>query len=118
MLQLLLIGGVAGWALENFAFGPRYSKWLGGAAVGVPFLPVYAVGGVVLGLLAPRLAQRGWWTRAAMYGASFGALEWVACQVDRTDGRPQWSYGDGACVDLPHVAAWAALGLVAEKVRG
>lgn len=115
MLLALLGFGFAGWLLENAFFGPRYSKAFGGAEV--PFLPVYAIGGMGVLLAAPKLAELPWPFRAAIYAAGSAALQEAACRVDRAlPGPASWAYGQaGACTDVAHTAAWTALAMLVEQ---
>lgn len=113
VLLTALASGVLGWAGESLLFGPRYSGVFGGAKV--PFLPVYAVGGATVALLAPHLANQPALVRAAAYGATLTALEAAAGYAERAEGRMSWDY-DGSPVDLKHALLWAGLGLVFEQV--
>lgn len=103
--------GIAGWVLENVAFGPRYSAHL----PGVPFLPVYAVGGATIALLAPHLSAMDPAGRALIYAGTLTGVEALAGYVERAQGRKSWDYG-GSPVDLPHAALWGGLGLLAESM--
>lgn len=128
LLKRALVFGAVGWGIENvFARGRwgRYSKHLGGRRRGLPFLPVYAAGGVLVGLIAPRISNLPAPARAAVYSGALSLLELGACRLDRKRGRAQWRYrGDAlasesrGCVDLPHALAWSALGLIAEQLNG
>jgi uncharacterized membrane protein len=115
--------GVVGWALENALFKERYSALFQGRHV--PFLPVYAAGGLAVMAAAPHLARCAMITRGAIYAALGTAVEYAGCQIDRKlyEGRA-WDYGksdvlaintDG-CLDWKHSALWGALGLIAEKL--
>ena len=113
--------GIAGWALESAIFGPRSSAVFGGREV--PFLPVYAAGGIGVLLAAPQLraAHVPWPLRAAAYAALLSAVEYAGCVMDRRMGSCAWDYSGNACarpergcVDLKHAALWGALGLVVE----
>lgn len=114
--------GVAGWAGENILYGPRYSPVFQGHKV--PFLPVYAAGGLAIIAAAPRFANRSFLFRAIAYAAIGTAIEYAGCQLDRKvfDGR-SWDYGkiDGlaettdGCISWRHSALWGALGIVTEK---
>jgi hypothetical protein len=109
------LGGVAGWAVENVLFGPRYSNVFKGAKI--PFLPVYALGvaGVVLG--APLLADQSLPVRAVVYGGGLTAFEFLGCKVDRVLGPKSWDYdGDGSCIDTPHAILWALAGFGIESL--
>lgn len=111
-IMLAALGtGVAGWALENTLFGKRYSALL----PGVPFLPVYAVGGAAIALAQPRLQGLSPVTQALIYGGMLTSLEAVAGTWERSEGRMSWDYG-GTPVDLPHAAAWGVLGYLASEV--
>lgn len=108
------MGGVLGYALENAFTGEARKSAL--VPAGVPFLPIYGAGFALLGEMAPKLKAYPLETRAAVYAATFTALELAACQAERADGRVSWAYDAGACVDLPHATLWGLLGLLAERV--
>ncbi len=115
--------GAGGWALENLLFGPRYAALFRGAKV--PFLPVYAFGGISIALVAPHLraAAVPWPVRALVYAGVLSAVEYAGCQIDRRAlGSCSWDYSGDACattvrgcVDAPHAAMWGALGLLVER---
>jgi uncharacterized membrane protein len=114
--------GLAGWAGENALFGPRYSPVFQGHKV--PFLPVYAAGGLAVVAAAPRVARWNFLARGALYAAIGAAIEYAGCQLDRKVFESRsWDYGksDGlaqstdGCTSWKHAALWGALGLVAEK---
>lgn len=114
--------GVAGWAAENVLFGPRYSAVFQGHHV--PFLPVYAAGGLGMLAAAPKVADRSVLFRALTYAAIGMAIEYTGCRLDRGmfDAR-SWDYGqrDGlatstdGCLSWTHTALWGGLGLLVEK---
>lgn len=115
--------GVAGWAGENVLFGPRYSALFRGRHV--PFLPVYAAGGLAMTLAAPRLAEKSVIVRALAYAAIGMSIEYVGCRLDRdVFAARSWDYAerDGlaastdGCLSWTHSALWGALGLVVEKI--
>lgn len=113
--------GVAGWLLENIleqcvapAGQPppaRYSMH----CRGIPFMPVYAVGGAAIAALAPHLSNVHPIGRAITYGATLTAVESIAGHLERARGRMSWDYG-GSPIDLPHAIAWTALGYGLERV--
>jgi uncharacterized membrane protein len=114
--------GVAGWAGENLLFGPRYSPVFQGHKV--PFLPVYAAGGLAIVAAERHLAGKSVFLRALVYAALGTAVEYVGCQLDRKVFETRsWDYGkiDGladktdGCISWRHAALWGGLGLVAEK---
>jgi len=115
--------GVAGWAAENLASDqPRYSSMFAGRHV--PFLPIYAAGGLGVLAAAPHLADRGVLTRALIYAAIGTAVEYAGCRLDREVFNSQsWNYGkvDGlaaateGCLSWKHTALWGGLGLLIEK---
>jgi len=117
--------GVAGWAAENVLFGPRYSSAFKGAHV--PFLPIYAIGGLALSYAIPKLESWSAIGRGATYAAIGTLTEFLGAQIDRELLHTQsWNYGqrdelarvtEGA-TDWGHAALWGALGLIAEKVGG
>jgi hypothetical protein len=110
--------GLAGWLLEDVLRRPgeprRYSKAFEGRPV--PFLPVYAAGGALIALFAPRLFRFSAPVRFGVYAVGLSGLELAAGALDRSaPGRASWSYGlSGAVVDVPHAVAWGGLGLLAE----
>jgi uncharacterized membrane protein len=115
--------GVAGWAGENILYGPRYSPVFQGHKI--PFLPVYAAGGLAVIATAPRIAGMNPLLRALIYAGIGTAIEYAGCQLDRSvfDGR-SWDYGDidglaeqtDGCISWRHSALWGGLGLLAEKL--
>jgi uncharacterized membrane protein len=115
--------GFGGWMLENSAIGPRYSSLFGGLAV--PFLPVYAAGGLAVHAAAPVLKnwQMPWWGRALAYAAGLSAIELVGCRFDRDVLHGcAWDYSgnrciapERGCIDLKHALLWGALGLAVER---
>ena len=116
--------GVAGWAGENIMFGPRYSPVFQGHKV--PFLPVYAAGGLAVIAAARPLVGKNMLLRALAYAAIGTAIEYAGCQLDRKVFESRsWDYGkiDGladttdGCISWRHAALWGGLGLVAEKFR-
>ena len=116
--------GVAGWAGENLLYGPRYSPVFQGHRV--PFLPVYAAGGLAMISAARPLAGKPLLLRAIAYAAIGTAIEYAACQLDRRVFESRsWDYGkiDGlahttdGCISWRHAALWGGLGLVAERFR-
>jgi uncharacterized membrane protein len=115
--------GTVGWMAENLLFGPRYSALFNGRRV--PFLPVYAAGGLAVTSLAPKFKNWPMLLRGAAYAAIGSGLEYVGCQLDRTAlSAHSWNYGptDGlsratrGCVDFKHAALWGVAGLLLEKV--
>lgn len=115
--------GFAGWAAENLAADkPRFSSMFAGRQV--PFLPIYAAGGLAVLATAPRLEGKGLLTRALVYAALGTAIEYAGCQLDRgVYNSRSWDYGtvdalsretDG-CINWKHTALWSGLGLLAEK---
>jgi hypothetical protein len=125
--------GVAGWAAENLLHERYYSPVFRGHKV--PFLPVYAAGGLAVIAAAPYLRSRPAWLRGLVYAGLGTAIEYAGCQLDRTmfknadaGRRPgshgrSWDYGevDGlaestdGCLSWKHTALWGGLGLLAEK---
>lgn len=115
--------GVGGWAAENLLYGPRYSAMWHGSHV--PFLPVYAAGGIAVLAIAPHLSGIPMIGRGAVYAAMLGSLEYVGCHIDRKIMNSRsWDYGksDGiaeatqGCVDWKHSLMWGSLGILAEQV--
>lgn len=115
--------GSAGWAVENMVGnGPRYSSVFGGREV--PFLPIYAIGGLTMLAAAPHLATSHLLVKALAYAVIGTAVEYVGCQLDRRvfDSKA-WDSGtiDGlaaatdGCLSWKHTALWSGLGLLAEK---
>lgn len=117
--------GIAGWVAENaLCDTDRYSSLFRGAKV--PFLPVYAFGGIAVTQAAPYLS--GWPTlaRGLTYAVLGTAVEYAGCQIDRKllNSRA-WDYGSRdalarssqGCVNFAHSALWGGLGLIAEKFK-
>ena len=116
--------GLAGWAGENLLYGPRYSPVFQGHKV--PFLPVYAAGGLAMIAAARPLAGKNMLLRALTYAVLGTAIEYAGCQLDRKVFESRsWDYGklDGladttdGCISWRHAALWGGLGLVAEKLK-
>lgn len=112
-LLAFLLGGLAGWIVENSLANPRYPRY--SKAFGnlpVPFLPVWGAGAAGLTFFAPQILTLPLLARILLVGAGLTALEASACVIDRAMPGPRsWAYGpDGSCVDLGHTAAWALLG--------
>ena len=111
-LAQFLAFGVIGWAVESSLDGrPHGSKWL---PAGVPFVPMYGLGGVLLGQLAPAIRDAPVLGRAGIYAVATTGFELLGCQLDRWAGKNSWDYGGGLCVDGRHTAAWTTLALIAE----
>jgi uncharacterized membrane protein len=114
--------GVAGWVAENALCGDRYSAIFRGHKV--PFLPIYAAGGLAVTTAAPYVSKWPTLARGFAYAILGTAVEYVGCQIDREllHGR-SWDYGNRdalarsseGCVNFSHSALWGGLGLVAEK---
>lgn len=115
--------GIGGWAAENLLFGPRYSAIFQGAHV--PFLPIYAIGGLAISAAQPKLSKFSAIGRGVGYAAIGALVEFLGCQVDRELMKSAaWNYGQHdalarateGCVDWQHTALWGVMGLVAEKI--
>lgn len=119
LLKAALFGFV-GWKIEAiYEAKPRWSAVFGGHRV--PFLPVYAFGGLAVLVLAPHLSWLPIIGRAAVYAGALSGVEWAACKLDRARGHCSWDYEDrdcaaGGCVDAKHAAAWGVLGLLVERL--
>lgn len=117
--------GVAGWVAENaMCDTDRYSALFRGHKV--PFLPVYAAGGLAVTAAAPHIDHWPTIARGLAYAILGTAVEYAGCQIDRKllEAR-SWDYGrrdalarsSEGCVNFTHSALWGGLGLVAEKFR-
>jgi uncharacterized membrane protein len=116
--------GVAGWVAENALCGDRYSSLFRGHKV--PFLPIYAAGGLAVTAAAPYVDHWPTLARAFSYAILGTAVEYAGCQLDRKllNSR-SWDYGgrdalarsSEGCVNFAHSALWGGLGLVAEKFK-
>lgn len=115
--------GTVGWMAENLLFGPRYSALFNGRHV--PFLPVYAAGGLAVTSLAPKFKDWPLLLRGAAYAAIGAGVAYVGCQLDRTAlSARSWDYGPRdslaratrGCVDFKHAALWGAAGLLLEQI--
>ena len=115
--------GVAGWVAENaLCDHDRYSALFRGHKV--PFLPVYAAGGLTVTTAAPYVAKWPTLARGFAYAILGTAVEYVGCKIDRDLlGARSWDYGrrdalarsSEGCLNFAHSALWGGLGLVAEK---
>jgi len=123
LLSRATLFGIAGWVVENaLCTEDKYSSVFRGHKV--PFLPVYAAGGVALTGMAPYVSKWPTLARGLSYAVAGTAIEYIGCQIDRKLlGMQSWNYGqrdalarssDG-CVNFSHSALWGGLGLVAEK---
>lgn len=105
--------GVAGWVIENVKRGPTFSKAFNGARV--PFLPVYAFGGLAVVAAAPYIRNLPIWQRFFLYGVATTAVEGIAGIIDRVDGdRPSWDY-NGSPINLGYSLLWASGALLVEQ---
>lgn len=104
--------GVAGWLLENLLVRRFDSP----VFPGVPFLPTYAAGGLVIALLEPHLRALPLAERFLVYAIVLAGVESTAGAVDHAQGFRSWDYGDGKRTDVPHALAWGVLGLFVESV--
>jgi uncharacterized membrane protein len=123
MISKAAVFGVAGWLAENaICQESRYSPVFRGAQI--PFLPIYAVNGVVLSALEPYVSKWPTLARGLAYALAGTAVEYAGCQVNRhmlsqrygtmaTDALTQLSSG---CVDFKRSALWGGMGLIAERV--
>ena len=120
--------GIAGWVLENALCGDRYSALFRGNKV--PFLPVYAVNGVVLTTVSPFIAKWPVFGKGMAYAALGTAVEYIGCQIDRKllSQQASFNYGFGGkndalarvsegCVNFTRSALWGGFGLVAERFK-
>ena len=117
-----LVFGIGGWLAENLFIEERYSSAFDNHKV--PFLPVYAIGGMTVILTHPHISEFNPLLRAGIYAAELTAIEYVAGQLDRRlMNKCSWDYSDKQCnninegiVDLPHAVLWGGLGLITEKI--
>ena len=115
--------GVAGWVAENaLCREDRYSAIFRGHKV--PFLPVYAAGGLAVTTAAPYVAKWPTLARGFTYAILGSAIEYVGCQIDRDWLKARsWDYSNRdalarsseGCLNFAHSALWGGLGLIAEK---
>jgi len=115
--------GFVGWAAENVLFKDRYSAMWQGKHV--PWLPSYAIGGLVITGVEPYIKDWPMPIRAISYALLGTGVEWVGCQIDRhlLDAH-SWDYGESdhlaratsGCVDWKHTAIWGVLGMLTESV--
>jgi len=117
------IFGFGGWAAENALYGPRFSGVFGKHKL--PFLPIYAAGGLAVLAIAPHIAHLPFPIRAVIYAAVLGGLEYAGCKIDRDFLKNRaWDYGQSdalavetkGCVDWTHALMWGGLGLLAEQL--
>jgi uncharacterized membrane protein len=117
--------GVAGWLAENAICGQdRYSAVFRGAKI--PFMPIYAVNGVVLTAASSYVSKWPTLARGLAYSTLGTIVEYAGCQIDRhlLSKQPSWDYGRGdslaraadGCISFTRSALWGGMGLIAEKV--
>jgi len=114
--------GVGGWTLENVFFGPRFSTVFDG--VQIPFLPVYAFGGMTIMATRPYLDKLPWIVRVPIYSALLTGVEFAGCQINRrVFGSCSWDYSNqncanpwAGCIDLDHGLLWGILGVAVEGI--
>ncbi len=117
--------GVAGWVAENaLSDSDRYSALFRGHRV--PFLPVYAFGGIAMTSAAPYLDKWPTLARGLAYAILGTGIEYVGCKIDRELLHARsWDYGQRdtlsraseGCLNFAHAALWGGLGLIAEKFK-
>lgn len=115
--------GVAGWVAENaLSDHDRYSALFRGHRV--PFLPIYAAGGLAMTGVAPHISKWPVLARGLAYSIVGTTIEYVGCKLDRQLlGARSWDYGrqdalarsSEGCINFAHGALWGGLGLIAEK---
>jgi len=125
LLSRAALFGITGWVFENALCGDRYSTLFRGAKV--PFLPIYAVNGVVLTAVAPYVSSWPIFGKGLAYATLGTAVEYVGCQIDRRLLEQRASFSPGGtdalarasegCVNFTRSAMWGGLGLVAEKFK-
>ncbi len=114
LIPAFIAFGVGGWVFENVVRGPTFSKAFNGAKV--PFLPVYAFGGVTVLIIAPKVAHLPVYQRFLVYGAATVGVEAIAGIIDRMDGdKPSWDY-DGSPVNLKYAVLWAGASMAIEQM--
>ena len=104
-----LLAGVLGWVVEAVWTGaPRFSLVFGDRKI--PFLPVYAVGGGLVAILAPALAPFPLLLRLGGYAGIMAVVEQVAWKLSHaTAGKATWGYSNGEGTDVPHASAWGLM---------
>jgi uncharacterized membrane protein len=123
LLARATLFGIAGWVAENALCNEdRYSSVFQGHKV--PFLPVYAAGGVAMTAVSPYIDKWPTIARGLSYAVIGTAVEYVGCKIDRQLLHSRsWDYGQRdalaraseGCVNFAHSALWGGLGLIAEK---
>jgi hypothetical protein len=125
LVSKIAMFGFAGWVVESALCGDRYSTLFRGAKV--PFLPIYAVNGVVLTAAAPYVSSWPTFGKGLAYATLGSAVEYVGCQIDRRLLEQRATFSPGGpdalarasegCVNFSRAAMWGGLGLVAEKFK-
>jgi Putative ABC-transporter type IV len=110
IVGVALIGGAAGWAIENVLFGERHPALF----PGLPWMPVYAAGAVAIILLKPHLEGLGLLERFVAYALLLSVIEAAAGLLDRAEDRKTWDYP--GVWDVPHAVMWGCLGLLLEEL--
>lgn len=110
-----------GWLGETAWTGNFRTSLLFGHAK-IPLIPVYGVGGVLVGELQPILKQQNIAIRFVSYSALLTALEYLACKIsDLVVGETNraWHYEHGdpyGCIAWQYSLLWGILGLAVEPV--
>lgn len=123
LVSKIAMFGIAGWVFENALCGDRYSPLFRGAKV--PFLPIYAVNGVVLTAASPYVSSWPVFGKGLAYASLGSTVEYIGCQIDRRLLEQHASFGGNdalarvseGCVNFTRAALWGGFGLVAEKFK-
>lgn len=128
LIILFLTGGIIGSIIDT-AYRSLYAhhfvhKSYIGEILGIPFpfMPVYAVGLVLVYLVSTYLKEYPIIIRTFLYAAGFTMIEYLAALlITHTLGIKLWDYSDmpynyQGRIALLHTAYWTILGLTTEKI--
>ena len=126
VISKVALFGAAGWVAENaLCQQERYSSVFRGAKI--PFMPVYAVNGIVLTAVSSAVKKWDWpgLARFLTYAVVGTGVEWTGCWLDKQVlGGTATNFGSidaltrlsEGCVNFTRSALWGGMGLIAEKV--
>lgn len=115
-----IIYGAIGWVLDSASRSLEKRKFIEASYFGIPFMPVYGVGGLTIVLLIPVLSSYNILTKFLVYGVSLAILEYIAgVFVEKTKNKRLWDYSKSKFnlhgrTDLTRAICWGILALITE----
>ena len=134
-LKYFLIFGFFGWIVENiwnirdneFRCSP-YINLLSQKYCPIPFLPIYAFGGLIIVIIVNNVKSRI--NRLLLYGLIFNIIEYIGGYIGEeyickrvstcAEGNKLWNYNDNpnikGYIDIKHTLMWFILGFLGESI--